>query len=80
MIYLSSLTLAPETPRETGGKVATDVCLWFEVRSSRFSEPGTMNFELRVAPVVHRSHFHPAAFVYHNHLQSNNLDRRSTFP
>jgi len=23
---------------------------------------------------------HPAAFVYHNHLQSNNLDRRGTFP
>jgi hypothetical protein len=36
--------------RETGGKGETSETRGFEVRSSRFSELRTPNFELRVAP------------------------------
>ena len=60
----------------------------FVVRGPKFEVFGTSNPELQTVNLA-RPAFparrasraaHPAAFVYHNHLQGNNLDRRSTFP
>jgi hypothetical protein len=44
-----------------------------------FVQPENQTNQITVSLRWHFLH-HPAAFVYHNHLQGNNLDRRSPFP
>jgi hypothetical protein len=84
MIDFSSRTLTQSiAARDWAEKVRQPT-----VRGPKFEVFGTSNPELRTFNLA-RPAFparrasrapHPAAFVYHNHLQGNNLDRRNTFP